>query len=82
MMKAMYAIDLIRRVPGTDEPEIVINTVPDVETDEAAIEAGHRVFKNRGAELSKHGQQVDGFRVTRRGGDVVCTWYADATRPL
>jgi hypothetical protein len=76
--RPMYAIDLIRRVPGTEEPEIVAYSVPDAETAEAAIEAGHRVYKNRGVELTKNDCRVDGFRVTRRGGDVVCTWYADA----
>ena len=70
----MYAIDLIRRVPGSEEPEIVIISEPDAKTQEAAIAAGHRVFSSRGAEM-----KAEGFLVTRRGsGEVVCTWYADA----
>ena len=75
----MYAIDLIRRVAGTDEPERVGYSVPDAETREAAIDAGQHVFKSRAAELTKNKIRVDGFRITRRGsGEVVYIWYADA----
>jgi len=68
----MYAIDLIKRVPGSEVSEIVITTEPDAETKEAAISVGHRVFRSRGTEVG-----AEGFRVTQRGsGEIVCIWYA------
>jgi hypothetical protein len=71
----MYAIDLIRRISGSNEVEVLIGTEPDRETAEDAIATGHRVFNSHGTDKAK----ADGFRVTHReSGKIVCTWFADA----
>jgi hypothetical protein len=73
-IEPMFAIDLIRRVPGSATPEVLISTEPDVGTLNDANLAANRVFSSHKDDKAK----PDGFRITNlRTKEVVCTWYAD-----
>jgi hypothetical protein len=68
----VYGVRLTSQEVASRYTRVVMRRSVDADTPAAAIEAGHRLFQAFGAEL-----RADGFRITRRGSEVIYAWCSD-----